>query len=223
MSTKRGRTPEPAETLPPPPKSRKQEYAKKTMSRMAKRGDLEGITGALDECGRIPHHSTVQYKAAECGQLPILELIYDKYVKDTGGSTCFRDEDEMQAALRSGSDETIRWMCRHYRELFCLVEADEDDDDENSKVGPNDIGRAHGRAQSWLTSAKLWDLSKWAYTELGLEYDEISMRNIIYKNNVKMVRFAVECGAKIRQATILDALEDRSPNAVQEYKRLKGM
>lgn len=114
-------------------------------------------------------------------------------------------------------------MCRHYRELFCLADADDHDADENDTVGPNDIGRAHGRAQSWLTSAKRWDLSRWAYAELGLEYDEISMLNIIVGNDVDMMRFAVEHGGRVQETALLDLLEAKYPRTVQEYKRLTDM
>jgi hypothetical protein len=219
MSTKHAREPEPTESMPAAKKSRRCEYDEKTMSRMAKTGDLEGIKKALDDCGCIPYHGIVQYRAAAYGHLPILQLIYDKYVKGMRGSTCFRDEDEMQAAVRSGHEETIRWMCRNYRELFCLVEADDDEDGENDKVGPNDVGRAHGSVQSWLTSAKLWDLSRWAYTELGLEYDDISILNMVVKNRVDMITLAVTNGARVQQTELLDLLERKYPDAVREYWR----
>ncbi|AGO84844.1 hypothetical protein psal_cds_814 [Pandoravirus salinus] len=220
MSTKRARASEPVDTAPAAKKSCLRDYDEKTMTRMAKRGDLDGIKKVLDDVGHIPWHGIVQYKAAAHGHLPILQLIYDKYVKGTRGSTCFRDEDEMHAALCGGDDDTIRWMCRHYRELFCLVDADDHDADENDTIGPNDIGRAHGSAQSWLTSAKRWDLSRWAYTKLGFDYDEISMLNIIVGDNVDMVCFAVEHGGRVEGTAVLDFLEPRYLRTVQEYKRL---
>ncbi|AJF97419.1 hypothetical protein TW95_gp0685 [Pandoravirus inopinatum] len=121
MSTKRAKTPEPADSMPSAKKACRRDYNERAMTRMAKRGDLDGIKKVIDDVGYIPWHGIVQYKAAAHGRLPILELIYDKYVKGTRGSTCFRDEDEMSAAvLYSGDDDTIRWMCCTTGNCFAL-------------------------------------------------------------------------------------------------------
>ncbi|AVK76217.1 hypothetical protein pneo_cds_610 [Pandoravirus neocaledonia] len=204
MATKRAYTPDPKDSLTPA-KARKCAYDEETMKHMARTGDLCGIRKAIDDLGYIPHRGTVQREAAFHGRLSILHFIYAQYVEGTGGSTYFRDDNEMDAAVRGGHEETIRWMCRHYHDLFCLVKADDDDDDrENNNVGLNDLGRAYRSPQEWLVDAGLWSLSRWAYGELGLEYDERSVMCIISRNNPAMLQFAVECGAKVNDTELLD-------------------